>query len=328
MMYFCTLFDSNYLSRGLTMYESLKRVTNDFHLYVFPFDEAALNVLRSLNLSNVTVISLDEFEDEQLLAIKPSRSNVEYCWTSSSSAILYVLETFGVPHCTYIDADLFFYDSPKILLDEMRDESILITAHRYARRNDISHLSGIYCVQFTVFKNDTRGLTALRWWRNACLEWCYAREEGGKFGDQKYLDDWPTRFAGVHVLNHLGGGVAPWNVELYDFVEENGIIAGRERKSGLRFDLIFYHFHYLRYYDNGSVDLGGYRLPENIRITFYQPYLKALDRSKEMIRQIDASFDPHGPRSAKMKYGDFVIMLKRKAKRQYNVYERTILGAE
>jgi hypothetical protein len=68
------------------------------------------------------------------------------------------------------------------------------------------------------------GMAVLNWWRDRCIEWCYARSEEGKFGDQKYLDDWTTRFDSVHVLEHLGGGIAPWNVQQYSFYRDKDAI--------------------------------------------------------------------------------------------------------
>ena len=172
------------------MYSSLCEICGgNFHLYIFAFDDISLSVLRQLNLKNVTVISLQEFEDEELLKIKPTRSKGEYCWTCSSSTILYCLEHFNLSHCTYVDADLYFYSNPQVLVDEMGDKSVLITLHNYAPEYDRTKTSGKYCVQFVTFRNDAEGLKVLKWWRSVCLDWCYARMEDGKFGDQKYLDD-------------------------------------------------------------------------------------------------------------------------------------------
>ncbi len=293
---FCTLFNSNYLSRGLVMYESLVKHCSDFHLYVFAFDDKCYNFLKSQNHKNLTVISLKEFEDKELLRVKPGRTAAEYCWTSTASTILYSITTFGLSNCTYIDADLQFFSDPKVLIDEMGNNSVLITAHRYTKEYDQSAESGKYCVQFVTFKNDERGMKVLQWWRNACIEWCYARVEDGKFGDQKYLDEWMGRFEGVHELQHLGGGLAPWNIQQYSFEEKNGKITGIETITGKTFEAVFFHFHGVKFYDNDIVSLRGawYELNEQVRAIFYKPYIRELNKLKKMVNAIDNSFDPNG----------------------------------
>ena len=94
MMNFCTLFDSLYLSKGLIMYESIKENTDDFHLFVFAFDDICLKILEYLDLPNVTVISLKKFENEQLISVKDKRTKAEYCWTCTPSIINFVLENY------------------------------------------------------------------------------------------------------------------------------------------------------------------------------------------------------------------------------------------
>ncbi len=288
---FCTLFDSNYLSRGLTMYESLKNHCDNFHLYVFAFDDKTKEILDALNYHNITVITLKEFENAQLLSVKASRSVAEYCWTCTPSTILYVLNNFEVDNCTYIDADLYFYSSPKALFDEMGDKSVLITEHRYTPKYDRSEIAGTYCVQFITFKKNEHGLTALNWWVNACLDWCYDRYEDGKFGDQKYLDDWTTRFEGVHVLEHLGGGLAPWNIQQYKVVSRSGDqIKMINKKDNHAFEAVFYHYHYVRYYENNIVDFGWFKLEKSIITNFYASYIMAMNQSLKTIQKIDANF--------------------------------------
>ena len=290
MLNFCTLFDSVYLSRGLAMYNSLEKQCNNFHLYIFAFDDDCFNYLNELNLQYATIISLKEFEDEELLKVKPTRSRGEYCWTCTSSTILYVLKNYNVDHCTYIDSDLCFFSSPQVLLDEMKaDESILITPHNYTKEYDQSEKSGIYCVQFVTFKNDEQGLMALNWWRNACLDWCYNRMEDNRFGDQKYLDDWSTRFKGVHVLQHLGGGVAPWNMQQYHFTQNENGIAGNVLATGAKFEVVFFHFHSLMFVRPCFFSpRPRYRRSNSVIELIFNPYVKAIQQIRAQHPQIAA----------------------------------------
>ena len=186
MINFCTLFDINFISQGLSMYESLKEhCKNDFTLYIFAFCDESYNLLKELNLDNVKVISLSELEEgiPALLTVKNNRTKGEYCWTCGSASIKYCIEQFNLDQCTYLDADIYFYSDPKVLLDEMGDKSVLITEHRYTPKYDQTNTSGKYCVQFVSFKNDEKGMRVLNWWVDRCIEWCYARCEDGKFGD-------------------------------------------------------------------------------------------------------------------------------------------------
>lgn len=290
---FCTLFDSNYLTRGLAMYYSLAEHCLDFHLYIFPFDDKCLEILNRLNLDHVTIIPLNDFENDELLKIKNTRTRQEYCWTCTSSTILYVLEHYPVDHCTYIDADLFFFSSPDVLIEEMQDKSVLITEHRYSKENDLSSTSGKYCVQFLTFKNDAKGLRVLKDWIHECKNWCYARFEDNKFGDQKYLDNWMDKYNCVHELKHIGGGVAPWNVRQYKIVKKNRDIFIEKKKGDKLFKLIFYHFHGLIFFKDGIVKLANpiYFLDKSVIKYLYRPYIRKLEEIKQFVLKVDSHFE-------------------------------------
>jgi hypothetical protein len=316
------LFDTHYFSRGLALYYSLEKNCPDFHIYIFAFDQASDDLLKKMNLSKATIISLKEFEDDELLKVKSTRSIAEYCWTCTSSTILYVLEKYNVESCTYLDADLFFYSSPQPIFEEMGSSSILITEHRYSPQYNKQLKAGKYCVQFVTFKNDTNGLTALKWWRDRCIEWCYARYEDGKFGDQLYLEDWTERFKGVHVLQHLGGGLAAWNIQQYTFEEINGKIIGKETLTERKFDAIFYHFHYLKFFTNNEIELGRRTLTKNVLDIFYKPYIKFLEEIQKQVSVIGGTFDPHGKLKKPTGWKTPILFIYRKLYGIYNIFNK------
>lgn len=294
---FVTLFNSNYLSRGMVLYESLQKHCPDFKLFVIAFDDITYNYFQKFPQKNLTVISLSQFEDDKLLAVKPTRSAGEYCWTCTASTVLYVINTFNLEHCVYIDADMCFYSNPQLLFDEWGDKSVLITEHRYTPQYDQCAISGTYCVQFVGFKNDKDGMLALNYWRDSCIDWCYARAEDGKFGDQKYLDDWTTRFQNVHVLKHLGGGLAPWNMQQYEFKQQNNVLIGKEISTGKEFEAVFFHFHGLKIFKDNIASLTGddYEMNSEALELFYKPYIKDLIRvSADVHRQTGSVFNSNG----------------------------------
>lgn len=313
---FCTLFDSNYLSRALVMYHSLEKTGDDFELYAVCFDDLAYQVLMKLELPNLIAIPLAVFESPEVLSVKGQRTAGEYCWTCTPHVIRYVLDTYKLPQVTYVDADLCFYDKPSLLLSEFKEsgQSVLITEHRYTPRYDQSATSGIYCVQFMTFKADGRGIKVLQWWQDRCIEWCYARYEDGKFGDQKYLDDWTQRFDGVHVLKHVGGGVAPWNVQQYMLNRDND---GRILVDGL--PLVFFHFHGYKHYLDGIHDLGSYRLDRSVIDYLYRPYARALSSANAEIIEVHPGFD-RGRSARPISWKTPLRKLKRYLRGEFNEY--------
>jgi len=287
--HYCTYFDRNYLTRGLALIDSLRRTeSSDWLIFVVCMDEMTQVVMRRLALPNVRLIPLHdiEYRDDALLSVKPSRSLVEYYWTLTPTIILRLLERHpGIDMLTYVDADLYFFSSPQPLFDESRGGSILIHEHRFSyRQRHLATHNGRFNVGLLSFRRDGNSLTALRWWRERCLEWCFVRYEQGKMGDQLYLNDWPDRFARVIVLRHIGGGVGPWNHDQYTIRPSgNGQVQINE------LPLIFYHFHSFKLAGlEAALPVAHAHYPLTLDLLRYcvVPYADALGRAHHLAQQV------------------------------------------
>lgn len=292
MRYYCTYFDKGYLVRAVALYASLMRHERmPFTLYAVCLDELTRLVLDKLNLPGVVTVPLHEIEadDEPLRQARLNRSLLEYYWTLTPTVILRLLKRFPqVAAITYLDADLYFFSSPQPIFDEFSGFSILIHEHRFYEEFKPAAKFGRFNVGLLCFRRDAAALEALQWWRDRCNEWCYSRLEDGRFGDQLYLEDWPERFNGVRILEHIGAGVAPWNCLQYRYALDP---VGQVTVDG--HPLIFYHFHALCFSHPRYVVLSkipAHKFSMALVSHCYLPYVRALHTAMEQLWSVQPEF--------------------------------------
>lgn len=285
--HFCTYLDHRYLSRGLALAGSLQRHCPDMRLWVLCLDDLAHTALVALNLAHVVPISLADFErgDTALRAAKSNRSLIEYYFTCTPSLPLYVLRHQPeVDIVTYVDADLFFFGSPEPLFAEIGDRSIGIIPHRFPDTMRELEQYGVFNVGWLTFRRDAHGLQCLEWWRERCLEWCFDRVEGDRFADQKYLDQWPARFEGVHIIQHHGANLATWNIRRHCITKSAGDVMVDDQA------LIFFHFHHLKRHASWlfETDFHAYhtRPCRVVKRDIFSPYLATLDKQARVASRL------------------------------------------
>ncbi len=284
---FCTLFDKNFLLRGLALYEScVTHCGDDFTLWILCMDEESKTLLEKLALPHVKLLTLDDLNDPELMAVRSERNASEFSWTSKSVLMNYLMKD-SIPAgegLAWLDSDQFLFASPHGLYEHMKNSSIVIVPHRFSPPNPGKEsMVGIYNAGWIFIRNDANGRQCLTEWRAQCIEWCYDRKEDGKFGDQPYLNAWPQKYAGVMSLDWIGVNAGPWNLP-----------GKKVRKEGENIyldgeSLIFYHFHGLRLYLSRSGKLRWYPV-SIINNTIYPPHLRSLERCLARIRSIDPSF--------------------------------------
>jgi hypothetical protein len=236
-------------------------------------DEKTKLLIDSFNDSSLRTIALADVETPELISIKKERTHTEYCWTLTPFIPKWVFgQDSNIERLTYVDADMYFLKSPLPIFKEFESfqKPVMITDHAYDAEYDQSIASGQFCVQFMIFR---RGLCepVRQWWEQRCLEWCYNRCENGKFGDQKYLDEWPIIFNDyVHVLHQLDALLAPWNAKRFPMSRA-----------------IAFHFHGLRFLSNNKILLYlGYLIPNVVYDNLYLPYTNILIEQVQRLEHI------------------------------------------
>ena len=277
MNYYVTFFDKNYLPHGMALYESMCKFCNPFKLIILCVDDKTFEIINLLKLENVQLLKLSNLENEELKKAKKTRTQTEYCWTLTPFSVRFAFESNPlVDQITYIDADMWFMKSPQPIFYELKEskKEILITRHGFSKEYDQTNDSGEFCVQFITFSRKAEDIRVE--WEQNCLKWCFNRIEEEKFGDQKYLEEWPKKYSSrVHISKNDEWFLAPWNATRFNY--ENGIV---------------WHFHAAKILSNRNFELLGlkcleYEIPLSTQNFVYKNYFASLKNSVYMLKKLN-----------------------------------------
>ena len=223
----CTLSDSKYLNKGLTLYDSLLRHTKheEFTLYYLCCDSECYTRLVRLGLPYIIPVDIREVAElrrgskdyiERRNDTYAWTRDQEWFWSLASRFCVYLVDTYRLRSIMYMDSDLMFYSDVHEVNLDIGPRQIGITPHLHNNRDDPVGAYNVGCIFFGI-----GGYDCLRWWKNmVCNPRTRLYSKYGTCGDQKWLDlfedMWPaeTKVIGTRVMQ-----TAPWNVGKFNWSE-------------------------------------------------------------------------------------------------------------
>lgn len=288
IVHYCTLFDSRYAARGVVMLDSLTKFASPgFEVTILAMDDDVPALLARVGKANWRVMRITDLDDLDFNALKATRPHREFCWTAAPVLCNSLLRAAADGDVVaYLDADLMFYDDPALLLDEMGvDGSILIHEHRYSPdRVQWAATSGRFNVGFVAFRAGSEARRCAQRWRDQVIAVCVLDPDKGLCGDQGYLNEWPELYSSLRIMRHIGGGVAPWNLDCY----MHGGTPQRPTVDGQ--SLVFFHYHAFKMADVAFLGpvvaqpARGYAFSRGSNRLFFSKYAKALRVATRRVR--------------------------------------------
>ncbi len=246
-----TIVALNYLPYGIKVRESFLKYNAGWKFVIYVVDKVPSRDiwqrLDKLRKSGIDIRFIDEIDDY----FAADDFKAKYILYEFATAVKpFVFKSFfdaGAEKVIYIDPDIVFYNSIKLLEDELDRSDIILTPHiRYANRaTDDSEMSvsveqlqvaGIYNLGFAALKNTPNSVSLLDYWGKTLADKGYFAPNKGFFCDQKWADMFPVFFEKCHILKDDGYNVAQWNLHEITLSKRNETYFANNSK------LVFYHF--------------------------------------------------------------------------------------
>lgn len=266
---FVTATDRGYLARALVMARSLPPAS-ELHVQAYGCADFAAKVLQ---VPHVKVV-IYEAPDDVWASRWPDRTRSERMWTEAARFVATLRGERGRP-VTWVDADVKFWGNPETLFAEWGDENGFIrhgfpeNPPRGIRRVTHEKPFGRYNVGIVHWHHRED----VERWADLCAEWCYDRPEGGKYGDQKYLE----RFDCVDT-KHPGACVGPWGIHARTLTEDKHF-------GGV--PMVAFHYSAMDL-KRQQLTRPEYELTKRQALILYEPYVVELMQAEEEVRRCES----------------------------------------
>ena len=94
----CTYFDYNFLSRGLALYNSIKRFHKEFKYYVLAFDQKTFDYLSNLKEENIIPISFETYNNYFDTSPEKYDDRKQYYFSATPNICLYIFINLLLRH--------------------------------------------------------------------------------------------------------------------------------------------------------------------------------------------------------------------------------------
>lgn len=241
-LYF-TLSDANFAPRTLAMLASMRKFDTTSDLIFVVVGELPEHFEQAFEKIDVKIKFLHQLIDPTVLKqIQKSRSYLSALWTYPSILLNSLIQNdCGHSDVVYLDADLFFFGNPSWCWSEIPSGNISIVRHNFSDRlaKEFPN-SGEFNVSWVSMPTNEVGRLCAKLWSEECFALCpdIPVEHLGRtiYGDQRYLDTWPSIFGdAITIFQNPGVGLAPWNYENYKIDHDQFWMVDNHK-------LIFYHF--------------------------------------------------------------------------------------
>jgi hypothetical protein len=282
-----TIVAKNYFSFAITLADSIKKEQPELPFYILLVD--AKEGLDEKYFAQYNIVTSTEIGIADFLPMAFKYNVTEFSTAVKPFFIDYLFNRKKFDKVIYFDPDIYLYQSPATIFNELDNHSVIITPHILLMEENYTGnaleneflFSGIYNLGFIALSNTAKTNLFIQWWKKRLADFCYGDRMDSLHVDQKWIDFIPSFFTQKELLisKHLGYNIAYWNIHERNItINDKDISVSFTTDPTVRNPLIFLHFSGLN-----PVNIYSNKQCPAIDINKYPAWKKLIEEYSAMV---------------------------------------------